>query len=51
MAHPLLGTPTPMQRLFTNEEIGLILKYKLQWKRVEQVKRVIESIRKTEPTW
>jgi len=42
--------PTPMQAMgFTPEDIGLLLKYKIRWTSVEQAKKVLEQIRRTEP--
>jgi hypothetical protein len=39
---------TPMQEMFTNEEIGIILKYKIRWTSVEHAKRMIEAVRRAE---
>jgi hypothetical protein len=49
--HPRLMTPgalgpTPMQQLFTNDEIGLLLKYRIQWTSVEQAKRVLAALQR-----
>ena len=40
--------PTPMQQLFTNEEIGYILRYKLRWADVKQAKKMVAAIKRSE---
>jgi hypothetical protein len=40
--------PTPMQKLFTNEETGMLLKYNIQWTSVEQGKRTTAELQKKE---
>ena len=39
--------PTPMQRIFTNEEIGMIAKYRIQWQSPEHARKVIEALKRS----